>query len=396
MSKKDYYEILGVDREAGGDEIKSSYRKLAMKYHPDRNPGDKEAEEAFKEATEAYEVLSDDVKRERYNRYGHDAMRGGQDFHQYSNVNDIFSIFGDLFGGAGGFGDIFGGGGARRGPNSAGEPGAELHVRLPLTLEEIAAGADKTLNIRMWTSCDSCGGKGAASSSGITQCSVCRGTGEVRQVSRSVFGQFVNIAPCANCGGSGQVIKEPCKNCSGEGRVKGETTVSVKIPAGVNSGNYIPMRGKGNAGRRGGQAGDVMVVIEEKQHEYFIREDDDIIYDLHVSFPEAALGATLAVPTLWGESSVTLSAGTQPGHIIRLREKGIKHLNSIGKGDQHVRVNVFVPKSLSSKEKALLKELADSPNIAPERLEEWKNSDNNDKKNGEDKGFFDRVREAFS
>ncbi len=395
MSKKDYYEILGIGREAGAEEIKTSYRKLAMKYHPDRNPGDKAAEDSFKEATEAYEVLSDETKRDRYNRYGHDGLRGGQDFHQYSNVNDIFSIFGDLFGGAGGFGDIFGGG-QRRGPNSMGEQGAELHVRLPLALEDIATGTEKTINIRLWLSCTDCNGKGAASGSGVAQCPACQGSGEIRQVSRSVFGQFVNIAPCANCSGSGQIIKEPCKTCNGEGRIKGESTISVKIPAGVNTGNYIPLRGKGNAGRRGGPTGDIMVIIEEQEHKYFIREEDDVIFDLHVSIPEATLGASIDVPTLWGATTVTLDAGTQPGTMIRLREKGIKHLNSIGKGDQHVRVNVYVPKSLSSKEKLILKELADSPNLSADRDEAWKETQQNEKKSGDDKGFFNRVKEVFS
>lgn len=393
MSKRDYYEILGVGRDAGVDEIKSSYRKLAMKHHPDRNPGDKQAEEAFKEATEAFEVLSDDAKRERYNRHGHDGLRGGQDFHQYSNVNDIFSMFGDLFG-SNAFGDFFGTAG-RRGPASAGEQGAELRVRLPLTLEEIAAGTEKTLNMKQFVICEPCGGKGATSASGYSQCHVCRGAGEIRQISRSVFGQFVNIAPCANCGGTGQIVKDPCKTCSGEGRVKGESKVEVKIPGGVISGNYIPFRGRGNAGRRGGAPGDIIVVIEEQEHPYFQRHEDDIVFDLDVSFSEAALGATLEVPTLWGETMVTIEPGTQPGTLIRLREKGVKHLNSIGKGDQHVRVNVFVPTSLSSKEKAILKELAVSENLAPAREEPWKNGQSG-KKESDDKGFFDQIRKAFS
>lgn len=395
MSKKDYYEILGVQREASVDEVKSAYRKLAMKYHPDRNPGDKQAEELFKEATEAFEVLSDPTKRDRYNSHGHDGLRGGQDFHQYSNVNDIFSMFGDLFGGAGGFSDFFGGG-ARRSGNSVGEPGAELRIRMPLTLEEIAAGTEKTLNIKQWVVCEPCNGKGAANSSGHTQCSSCKGTGEIRQVSRSVFGQFVNIAPCVACGGTGQIIKDPCKSCNGEGRVKGENTLTVNIPAGVNTGNYIPLRGKGNAGRRGGEAGDIMVVIEEKEHPYFIRQDDEIIFDLQVSFPEAALGATVAVPTLWGEATINLEPGTQPGTLIRLRGKGITHLNSVGKGDQHVRISVFVPKSLSSKEKSIIKELSDSENLSPERKETWNAHRKDEKKTTEEKGFFDRMRGAFS
>lgn len=393
MSKKDYYEILGVERSAGTDEIKSAYRKLAMKHHPDRNPGDKQPEELFKEATEAFEVLSDSTKRERYNSYGHDGLRGGQDFHQYSNVNDIFSMFGDLFGGAGGFGDFFGGA-QRRSGNSVGEPGAELRIRMPLTLEEIAAGTEKTLNIKQWVVCEPCNGKGAASSSGHSQCSSCRGTGEIRQVSRSVFGQFVDV-PCASCG-DGTHHQRPMQILQRRRTRQRRQYHQRQYPRRSQYGQLHPIARQGQRRRRGGETGDIMIVIEEKEHPYFVRQDDEIIYDLQVSFPEATLGATIAVPTLWGEATVTLEPGTQPGTLLRLRGKGITHLNSIGKGDQHVRVNVFIPKSLSSKEKALIKELAGSDNLTPERKEVWNESRKDDKKPAEEKGFFDRMRGAFS
>ncbi len=393
MSKRDYYEILGVAKGASAEEIKSSYRKLAMKYHPDRNQGDKEAEEKFKEASEAYEILSDADKRARYDQYGHQGMRGGQDFHQYSNINDIFSQFGDIFGG-GGAGTIFeeffgGGGGGRRssgGRRSAGQPGSDLKIRLPLTLEEIASGVEKTLKIKRQRECDVCKGTGAKAGSGSTTCPTCHGQGEIRQVSRSMFGQFVNISACNTCGGSGQVIKDHCENCKGEGRVSGETTIKVNVPAGVSEGNYIPIQGKGNAGRRGGEAGNVIVVIQEIQHQHFSREGDDIIYDLMISYPDAALGGEVMVPTLGGTAALTIQPGTQPGTVLKMGGKGIPHLNSYGKGDQLIHVNVYVPSKLSSHEKDLLKELSKSENIAPKKA----------KKSSKDGSFFGKVKGAFS
>lgn len=391
--KRDYYEILGLQKSATADEIKSSYRKLAMKYHPDRNPDNKEAEEKFKEATEAYEILSDATKRQRYDQFGHQGVRGGQDYHNYTNMNDIFSAFGDIFGNAGGGGSVFDeifGGGNRRGGGQrrpVGQPGADLKVRLPLTLEEIAAGVEKTLKIKRMKECETCSGSGAKKGSGYATCSTCQGQGEVRQVSRSMFGQFVNITACNTCGGAGQVIKDPCLTCSGEGRINGETTIKVNVPAGVSGGNYIPIRGKGHAGRRGGSAGDVMVVIEETEHQHFTRDEDDIIYDLTISFPDAALGGEIDVPTLSGHASLTIEAGTQPGTILKMKDKGIPHLNSYGKGDQLVRVNVYVPTKLTGKEKEHLRELSSSENIAPGK---------NKKNSNKESGFFGKVKEVFS
>lgn len=396
MAKRDYYEVLGVERSATKEEIKSSYRKLALQYHPDRNPGDTEAEDKFKEATEAYEILSDEQKRARYDRFGHQGMRSGQDFHQYQNANDIFSVFSDLFGGGGG-GSIFeqmfgGGGGGRQGGQrrSVGEPGSDLKVRLPMTLEEIATGIEKTISLKHWVECDTCNGSGAKPGSGHTTCTLCNGSGEIRQVSRSVFGQFINVTMCNNCNGSGQVIKEPCVTCRGDGRVRGESTLKVTVPAGVTTGNYIPVRGKGNAGRRGGDAGDVIVVIEEQEHEHFVREEDNVIYDLTISFPDAALGGDVEVPTLDGSATLTIEAGTQPGTLLRMRDKGIPHLNQYGRGDQIVRVNVFVPTKLTSKEKEVLRELAKSAHISPGADHEKEGKG----KKGRD--FFDKVREVFS
>ena len=392
MSKRDYYEILGVGKSATVDEIKSSYRKLAMKYHPDRNQGDKEAEEKFKEASEAYEVLSDQTKRSRYDQFGHQGLRGGQDFHQYSNINDIFSQFGDIFGGGGGasiFEEFFGGGGRRSGggrSRSAGQPGSDLKIRLPLTLEEIATGAEKTLKIKRQRKCDTCNGSGSKQGSGSVVCTVCQGQGEVRQVSRSMFGQFVNISACSNCGGTGQTIKDPCVTCSGEGRVAGETTVKVSVPAGVEDGNIIPLRGQGNAGRRGGPAGDIMVVIQEIEHAHFHRNEDDVHYELTISFPDAALGGEVSVPTLTGTAALAIQPGTQPGTVLRMKDKGIPHLNSHSRGDQLVHVNVYVPTKLSSREKELLKEMAEGENVSPKKT----------KKGAKDTSFFGKVKDAFS
>lgn len=401
MAKRDYYEILGVEKTTSKDEIKVAYRKLALQYHPDRNPDNKEAEDKFKEATEAYEVLSDETKRDRYNRFGHQGVRGGQDFGQYQNVNDIFSMFSDIFGANGGSGGRGGGGsifddlfnasgGARSGSGrrSAGEPGSDLKVRLPLSLEEIATGIEKTVKIKRFRICDTCNGKGAKAGTGYATCTSCSGTGEIRQVSRSMFGQFINVAVCNVCGGAGQIVKDPCATCEGEGRVRGETTLKVNVPAGVSAGNYIPIRGQGNAGRRGGAAGDVIVILEEKEHEYFRRESNNVLYNLTISFPDAALGGEVTVPTLDGSASLTIEPGTQPGTQLTLKNKGIPNLNGYGRGDQLVNVNVFVPTKLSAKDKVTLKELAKSPSIAPKPEYGGQHDDSKD--------FFDKVREAFS
>ncbi|MBN1300807.1 MAG: molecular chaperone DnaJ [Melioribacteraceae bacterium] len=371
MAKRDYYEVLGVEKNASVDDIKKAYRKLAMKYHPDRNPDDKQAEEKFKEAAEAYEVLSNSDKRAKYDRFGHSGLKGGQDFHGFSDVNDIFSHFSDIFGGAFGgggsiFDDFFGGsaGRSRSGrQRTAGTPGSDLKVTLKLTLEEIASGTTKKIKLKKHKQCESCKGTGAKDSNSYSTCSVCQGTGEVRQVSRSLFGQFVNIQPCSNCSGTGKIISAPCLTCKGEGRVYTETTIKINVPAGVVDNSYMTLRGEGNAGKNGGPAGDIIVVFKELPHEYFVRDGDDIIYELFISYPEAVLGSEVEIPTLNGRAKLKVEPGIQPGKFLKMREKGIQHLNRHGAGDQLVKINIYVPSKVSAKEKDLLKELQQMPNI---------------------------------
>ncbi len=364
MAKRDYYEILGVGKSASQDEIKKAYRKLAMQFHPDRNPGDKQAEENFKEAAEAYEVLSSDEKRQKYDRYGHGGLKGDPNFHGFSNVNDIFSHFSDIFGGSSIFDEFFGGSQQQRSrQRSAGQPGSDLKISLKLTLEEIATGTTKKVKIKKYNKCSSCNGSGAKSSSAFKTCSVCSGTGEIRQVSRSIFGQFVNIAACNNCSGTGKIISEPCTTCSGDGRIQDETTIKINVPAGVYDGNYMTLRGEGNAGKNSGSAGDIIVLFEELPHQFFTRDGDNIIHELFISYPEAVLGTEIEVPTLNGRAKLKIEAGTQPGKFLKMREKGIQHLNSHGAGDQLVKINIHVPKNVTAKEKEMLKELQKLPNM---------------------------------
>lgn len=388
MNKRDYYEILGLSRSSADTEIKASYRKLAMKFHPDRNPGDKEAEEKFKEAAEAYEVLSNPEKRARYDQFGHQAMRGGYDYHGYSNINDIFSQFSDIFGGGSIFDDIFGTGGTRRHSGrhkQHGIQGSDLKINLKLTLEEIAEGTEKTLKVRRYDKCSHCGGSGAKSSSATAECQSCHGTGEIRHVSRSMFGQFVNIQVCHTCNGEGRVIKDKCPHCEGEGRIREEATIKVNIPAGVSSGNYIPLRGQGNAGIRGGSSGDLIVMIEEAEHKYFIREEDDVLFELTISITDAVLGTEIEIPILGGTAMLKIEPGTQPGKILRMRDKGIRHLNHSGRGDQLVYINIYIPNKLTGKEKELFKELSKSEHLKPKKSGDSKS-----------KGFFSRMKESFS
>ena len=392
MAKRDYYETLGVGRGATEDEVKKAYRQLALKYHPDRNPNNKEAEEKFKEATEAYEVLGNGDKRRRYDQFGHEGMRPGADFHGYRDINDIFSSFSEIFGGGIGdsmFDEVFGGrrGRGRSRAQESGTPGTDLKVRLKLSLEEIAGGVEKKLKVKRWVPCETCRGSGAKPGSSRISCPVCGGSGEIRHVSRSVFGQFVNVSMCDNCNGEGRIIKERCSTCSGEGRVHGEGTIKVNVPAGVSEGNYIPIRGQGNSGQRGGSAGDLIVVIEEEPHKIFVRHGDDIVLDLLVSFPEAALGTEVEIPTLNGRAKLKIDAGTQSGKILRMREKGISHLNAYGKGDQLVRVNVWIPTRLSAKEKDLMRTLEDEDNLRPKEGDRSANSD---------KSFFERMKDTIT
>lgn len=382
----DYYETLGIDRSASADEIKKAYRKLAMKYHPDRNQGDAEAEKRFKDAAEAYEVLSDHEKRQRYDRFGHEGLRGGNGTGPtgFTDINDIFDAFSDIFGG-GGFEDIFSGrrGGTRR-PRGQGQPGTDLRIKLPLTLEEIAEGVEKKLKVKKQIACDACGGNGAEGGRpDYDSCEACSGTGELRQVSRSVFGQFVNVRPCPTCFGEGRKLRNPCSVCHGEGRQRGEEVIPVTVPAGVAEGNYFRIRAAGNAGARGGPAGDLLVEVHEKEHKYFVRERNDIYYDLHLSMPDAALGAEVEVPTLKGSARLKVDAGIQAGKILRMRERGIPHLDGGRKGDQMVRVHVWTPQNLTDEERAVLEKMRNSPSVKP-------------KPDRSAKSFFSRVKDAFA
>ncbi len=375
MAKRDYYEVLGINRNATKEEIKKAYRKLAMQYHPDRNPGDKSAEDNFKEAAEAYEILSHDDKRNNYDRFGHEGVRGsGFGTDGFSSVNDIFSHFSDIFGGSSIFDEFFGGsqrGRSRR--RGSGTPGSDLRVNLKLTLEEIATGITKKLKIRKQVKCNECNGTGAQAGTSLKTCPVCNGAGEVKTVSRSVFGQFVNIQACHNCQGEGKVVDSPCKTCSGDGRIEDDSMIKIDVPAGVEDGQYMTLRGEGNSGKRGGQPGDILVVFQELKHDQFIREKDDIIYNLFVTFPQAALGDEVEVPTLTGKAMLKIDQGTQPGKMLKMKGKGIRHLNYSGSGDQIVRINVAVPQKLNSKEKDLIKQLSEMPNV--------KNSSDSEKNN---------------
>ena len=380
MAKRDYYEVLGLQRGASEADIRTAYRKLALKHHPDRNPDDAAAEERFKEASEAYEVLSDPEKRAQYDRFGHAGVessfsRGGFQWSDFSHAGDFEDIFGDLFG------SFFGGG--RRGRRSAAggpPPGRDLKIKVELTLEEIATGVEKKINLSRLERCSACGGSGAAQGTATETCSMCGGVGQVQQVSRSFFGQSVTVTACPRCGGQGTIITRPCPACNGEGRVRTRARLSVRIPPGVRSGNYIPLRGEGEAGQRGGPPGDCLVFIEEKEHQYFTRDGNDVIYQLPVSFSQAALGDEVQVPTLTGHARMKIPPGTQSGRVFRLRGKGIPDVDGRGVGDQLVQAVVWTPQNLDERERELFGELSELERKRAER---------------EGKGFFDKMREAF-
>ena len=368
MAKRDYYEVLGVPRGASVDEIKKAYRKLAMQWHPDRNPGNADAEVKFKEATEAYEVLHDPQQRARYDQFGHAPAGGGfgtggatGGFDAGFDLADALRAFMRDFGGEG-FDDLFGGtGGARGGRGRGAGPGDDLQVRLPLTLEEIGTGVEKKIRVKHLKRCETCGGRGGT---GESVCPQCHGRGQVRRVQQTVFGQFVNVSACPRCQGEGNIVAEPCKTCGGDGRTSDTETVSVKVPAGVAAGNYIPLRGIGDAGVRGGPAGDLVVLIEEKAHDLFERHGDDLALDLPVSFSVMALGGKVEAPLLGGgKALVDVNAGTPSGHVARLKGKGLPGLRG-GRGDMHVRLRVWVPTRLSAAERKLLEELRKGSGLA--------------------------------
>ncbi|MTI32005.1 molecular chaperone DnaJ [Xanthovirga aplysinae] len=380
MAKRDYYEILGVSRDASEGEIKKAYRKVAIKFHPDKNPGDKQAEENFKEAAEAYEVLSDPQKKQQYDRFGHEGMRGGQGFGGGGmNMEDIFSQFGDIFGG-GGFESFFGGGGGR-GQRRV-RKGSNLRIKLKLSLEEIADGVEKKIKVKRQASCGTCGGNGAKNGSSFQTCSTCQGSGQVRKVMNTMLGQMVSSGTCPTCNGEGKIVTDKCTTCHGDGRQVKEEVINIKIPAGVSEGMQLSMYGKGNVPPRGGEAGDLLIVIEEEDHKYFKREGNNIIYELYVNFADAALGTSLEVPTLGGRVKIQIDAGTQSGRILRLRGKGIKDIEGYGKGDQLIHVNIWTPKQLSKKERELMESLRESDNFRPNPGKQ-------------EKGFFEKMKEFF-
>ena len=369
---RDYYEILEVTRDASSDDIKKAYRKKAMHFHPDRNPGDKEAESRFKEAAEAYAVLSDDSKRVRYDRYGHDAVRGnGNMGARYRDVGDIMSAFGDIFthaaGGSSPFSDFFGGAAARSRQYTSGQPGESLQIRLKLTLADIADGVEKTVKVHRFIACKACDATGAkGGDKALKRCPVCHGSGEQRKTQDTMLGRIISVNPCRACRGEGQVIEKKCSECWGEGRLEAEKTVRVKVPAGVQSDQYINLRGHGNAGKRGGPPGSLRVVIQELPSEEFRREGNDLIHELYISFPDAALGAEVEVPTLQGRIPIKIRPGTQSGEILRLRRKGIKDLNSSVRGDLNIHVNVWTPRRLTQAQRKSLEKLRKEPAFKPE------------------------------
>ena len=385
MSKRDYYEILGVSKSATADEIKKSYRKVAMQYHPDRNPGDKPAEEKFKEAAEAYEVLSDSDKRAQYDRFGHKGVSGnGRGGGSASNMEDIFSQFGDIFGDDV-FGSFFGGGNqrSRGGQRSRGVRGSNLRVKLKLTYEEIAKGVTKQIKVKKHVGCHTCGGSGAKDKNSSQTCGTCGGSGQVRKVTNTFLGQMQTVATCPTCNGEGSVITAKCNNCKGEGRVYGEETVSIDIPAGVQEGLQLSVGGKGNAGERGGTPGDLIILIEEEAHKELHRDGLNVAFELHLTFPDAVFGIQAEVPTIDGRAKIKIPAGTQSGKIFRLKGKGFPAVNSYEKGDQLIYVNVWTPQQVSAEEKSMLEKMNGSANFQP-------------KPEKSDKSFFDKVREMFS
>ena len=383
MAKRDYYEILEVPKSASKEEIKKAYRKKAIQYHPDKNPEDKEAEEKFKEAAEAYEVLSDDNKKARYDQFGHAGLSGAGGFSGGGmSMEDIFSHFGDIFSdmGMGGFG--FSGFGGGRQQSQRVSRGSNLRIKVRLTLQEISQGTEKKLKLRKYVSCKSCSGSGAEGHHGYSSCSACNGTGQVTRIANTILGRMQTTSVCNSCGGAGKIITKKCTACYGEGIVQDEELVTVKIPAGVGEGMQLTVSGQGNAARRGGFNGDLIVLIEEEPHPDLIRDGNDLIYPLFVSVPDAIIGTTVEIPTVDGKVKIKIDQGTQPGKILRLRGKGISDVNGYGKGDLLVTVNVWIPKSVSKEERMELEKMNTSKNFQPQPTPE-------------DRSFFQKVRNLF-
>ena len=390
MAKRDFYEILGVARNAQEAEIKKAYRQMALKYHPDKNPGDTESEEKFKEAAEAYEILSSTEKKQRYDQFGHAGAQGGFGGGYGGggmNMEDIFSQFGDVFGGGGGgggspFDSFFGGGGQSSRGGRRAQRGTNLRIKVKLTLEEIANGVEKKIKVNKQIVCNTCDGTGAKDKSSFSTCKTCNGSGAVRRVTNTILGQMQTTSTCPTCNGEGSTISAKCNTCHGDGVSRGEETISINIPAGVSEGMQLSMSGKGNAAPRGGVPGDLIILVEETPHDSLKREGINIIYDLHVSFVDATLGASVEVPTIDGKARIKLEPGTQGGKILRLKGKGIPEVNSYHKGDQLIQINIWTPKILNNEERELLETLKESQNFKP-----------NPGKN--EKSFFDRMKEYF-
>lgn len=379
MSKRDYYEILEIERNANEAEIKKAYRKMAIKHHPDKNPDDKSSEEKFKEAAEAYEVLSNQDKRARYDRYGHAGMggaAGGGGFGGGMSMDDIFSQFGDVFGGA--FGGGFGGQRQRRRVNK----GANLRVKVRLNLKDIANGAEKKIKVNKYVSCKPCEGTGAESGSSYSTCSTCNGSGHITQITNTFLGQMQTSSTCPSCGGEGRMITKKCTHCQGNGVVRDEEIIPLNIPAGVAEGMQLAVNGKGNAGARGGVPGDLIVLIEEEKHPELERDGDNLIHNLFISFPQAALGDQVEVPTIEGKARMKIHPGTQSGKVFRLKGKGLPSVNSYGTGDLLVNVNVWTPKNLSKEETKILEDFTNSENFKPNP-------------SSSEKSYFERMKDFF-
>ncbi len=380
MAKRDYYDILEVPRNATKEEIKKAYRKQALKFHPDKNPGNKEAEEKFKEAAEAYEVLSNDEKKARYDQYGHAGLgSAGSGFGGGGmTIEDIFEHFGDIFGST--FGDFGFGSGSRRSRRV--NKGSNLRVKVKLTLQEIATGVEKKLKVSKYVTCDECSGTGAANGSSHSTCSTCRGTGQVTRIANTFLGQMQTTTTCPSCNGEGKVITRKCPGCAGEGLVRGQEVIDIRIPAGVSEGMQMSVSGKGNAARRGGINGDLLVVIEEEKHPDLVRDGNDLLYHLSLSIPEAVLGGSTEVPTVDGKVKIKIDPGTQPGKILRLRGKGLPDVNGYSRGDLLVSINVYIPRNLSRDEAKVFEKLVDSPNLKPRQSKE-------------DRNLFEKMRGYF-
>lgn len=386
-TKRDYYEILGVDKSASADDIKKAYRKMAIKYHPDKNPDDPSAEDKFKEAAEAYDALSDPQKKARYDQFGHAGMTGAAGGGGYGaggpSMDDIFSQFGDIFGEDAPFGSFFGRGGAGgAGQRQRVRRGSDLRIKLKLNLQEIANGVEKKIKVKRHITCDTCKGNGSKNGSAVQTCTTCSGSGQTRKVVNTMLGQMVSTNTCPTCNGDGKIITDRCDVCFGEGRVLHEDVIPLKIPAGVAEGMQLSVNGRGNVPPRGGVAGDLLIVVEEEEDEDLKRDGSNVVFDLYVNFVDAALGTSSEVPTIDGRARITLEPGTQSGKILRLKGKGIKELNGYGRGDQLIHINVWTPKSLSADERSTLERLRNSTNFQP-------------KPNKGDKGFFDKMKDFF-